>query len=152
VTFTDSSGRYHGTGSIYANGAFVMNGNNASLHAGCPASPATPTRQCAFNNTGNEWDPNKDMLLVVANKTTGSAIDMSGNNIQFQGDVMCPTTATANLSGNNVIFEGGIICGKFAWGNNPVIYPLPTITSLPPGAPVPPNAPATVGAPVITGA
>ena len=150
VTFTDGSGMYHGTGTIYVNGVFQLTGNNSSLRAGCPSSPASPTHQCAFNSTGNEWNPNKDMLLVVTNKPGATSVDMTGNNVQFQGDLMCPSTSTANMSGNNVIVEGGIICGKFAWGNNPIIYPLPTITNLPPGAPVPPNAPATVGTPVIT--
>ena len=151
LTTTDGSAMYHGLGTLYVNGEFILNGNNATLHAGCPSSPATPTHQCAFGNASSEWNPNKDMLLIVTNKAGGTSVDMSGNNVAFQGGLMCPPTSTANLSGNNVVVEGGIICGKFSWGNNPIIYPLPTITNLPPGAPVPPNAPATIGIPVITG-
>ena len=151
LTTSDGSAMYHGKATLYVNGEFLLNGNNASLRAGCPSSPATPTHQCAFGNTSPEWNDNTDMLLIVTNKPGATSVDMSGNNVQFQGDLMCPATSTANLSGNNVIVEGGIICGKFSWGNNPLIYPLPTITNLPPGAPVPPNAPATVGIPIITG-
>jgi Tfp pilus assembly protein PilX len=151
LTTSGGSAMYHGKATLYVNGEFLLNGNNASLRAGCPSSPATPTHQCAFGNTSPEWNDNTDMLLIVTNKPGATSVDMSGNNVQFQSDLMCPATSTANLSGNNVIVEGGIICGKFSWGNNPLIYPLPTITNLPPGAPVPPNAPATVGIPIITG-
>jgi hypothetical protein len=150
LTTTDASAMYHGLGTLYVNGAFILTGNNAQLRAGCPSSPASPTHQCAFGNTSSEWNPNKDLLLIVTNKPGATSVDMSGNNVTFQGGLMCPPTSTANLSGNNVVVEGGIICGKFSWGNNPVIYPLPTITNLPPGAPVPPNAPATISTPIIT--
>ena len=151
IQSTDGSARYHGLGTLYVNGKFSLSGNNASLRAGCPSSPAAPTHQCAFGNSSPEWNPSKDLLLIVTNVANGTSVDMSGNNVAFQGGLMCTPTSTANLSGNNVILEGGIICGKFSWGNNPIIYPLPTITTLPPGAPLPPNAAATIGSPVITG-
>ena len=90
------------------------------------------------------------MLIIVTDVANGTSVDFSGQNIQFQGGLMCTPTSTANLAGNNVIIEGGIICGKYSWGNNTVMYPLPTVANLPPGAPVPPNSPATIGTPVIT--
>lgn len=151
LTSSDTAAMYHGLATLYVDGEFVLTGNNASLKAGCPASPAVPTHQCAFANSSPEWNPNKDMLIVVTNKANGTSVDMSGNNVVFQGGLMCTPTSTANLAGNNVQMEGPIICGRFAWGNNTTIDPLPTITSLPPGAPVPPNAPATISPPTITG-
>ncbi|HWX10037.1 MAG TPA: hypothetical protein VNY33_08660, partial [Gaiellaceae bacterium] len=151
LTSTDSSAMYHGLGTLYVNGELILNGNNASLKAGCPASPAAATHQCAWGNVPPaEWNPSKDMLVIVTDKANAVSIDMSGQNVSYQGGLMCTPSSTASLAGNNVIVEGGVICGKYSWGNNTVIYPLPTVTNLPPGAPVPPNSPAVIGSPVIT--
>ncbi|MHB8470076.1 MAG: hypothetical protein ACYDCH_10025 [Gaiellaceae bacterium] len=151
VTSSSSGAMYHGKATIYVNGALNLNGTNESLRAGCPASPATPTRQCAFSDTAKEWDPNTDNILFVLNKSSGSAANLSGTNVELQAGLLCSPTSTAALAGTNVKIEGPIICGKFSWGTNTKILPLPTLTNLPPGAPVPPNAPATIAAPVITG-
>ena len=58
--------------------------------------------------------------------------------------------ASMDFEGNNIVLEGPFICGKFIWGQNMILRPLPTVSNLPPGAPVPPNAPAVIGTPVIT--
>jgi hypothetical protein len=153
LTMQDNLARYHGIGTIYVNGEIFFNngagGSAAGIRAGCPPSPATATSQCAFNTAGG-WDTNKDMLILVANKSTGIAIDMTSDGTQFQGSLLCPPTSTASLIGDSTSIEGGIICGKFSWNDHNHVYPLPVITSLPPGAPLPPNAPATIGLPVFT--
>ena len=148
VTSTDTGAMYHGKATIYVNGEFVFTGNSASLHAACPDSPA-PYHQCAFASTSTEWDPNKDMLLIVTDKANAISVDMSGQSTQYQGGIMCTPTSTANFAGNNVVVEGPIICGKYSWGNNTVLNPLPTIfvQNMPNGAP---NWPATISPPVIT--
>jgi Tfp pilus assembly protein PilX len=147
LNVSDSAAYYHGRGTIYANGLVTING---SLRAGCPASPAAATGQCAFNTAG-QWNPVQDMLIIASNKSNAMAFDLSGNHGEFQGDMICPSTSTANLAGVHTALEGGIICGSFTFGNHTTIYPLPTITNLPPGAPVPPNSPATIGSPTYSG-
>ena len=120
------------------------------LHAGCPASPAAATHQCPFNSNANGWDPNQDMLIFAVNKPTGTAVDLTVDHSEFQGDLLCSPTSTAALGGDHTAVEGGIICGRFIWGDHAQVYPLPTITNLPPGAPLPPNAPATISPPAYT--
>jgi Tfp pilus assembly protein PilX len=149
LTASDTLAMYHGRATIYSNGKFTLSGNNASLRAGCPASPLAATHQCAFASTSTEWDPNKDNLLIVTDVANGTSVDFSGQNIQYQGGLMCTPTSTASFTGNNVQVEGPIICGKYSWGNNVTLNPLPSIfvQNLPLGAP---NWPATVGQPTIT--
>jgi Tfp pilus assembly protein PilX len=150
VSMSDTSAMYHGLGTVYINGALSMTGTKPSLRAGCPASPATPTKQCNFSDVAKEWDPNKDNILFIVNKKNATAVDFSPTQAEFQGGILCDSTSTIDLSGTQTKVEGPIICGKFDWFTLTKILPLPTITNLPPGAPVPPNAPATISPPVIT--
>lgn len=150
VTSSDSGAMYHGLGTIYVNGTLSWTGTQTSLHAGCPSSPATPTHQCAFADVSPEWAPAKDMIIFVVSKTNGIAVDFSGTQNEFQGGIYCDSTSTMNLAGTQTKVEGPIICGRFSWGTQTKLYPLPTISTLPPGAPVPPNAPATISPPVLT--
>jgi hypothetical protein len=151
VVSSATNAMYHGTATIYINGTFALSGSNGSLHAGCPASPATPTHQCAFSTTSSEWNPNKDLILFIVKKAGVTAVDVSGTNQELQAGILCDSTSTVDISGTNTQIEGPIICGKMRWFTNSKITPLPTIANLPPGAPVPPNAPATISQPVITG-
>ncbi|MHB8642027.1 MAG: pilus assembly PilX family protein [Gaiellaceae bacterium] len=151
ITSSATNSMYHGLATIYANGTFDFTGTNTSLHAGCPASPATPTHQCAFSDVSKEWSPNSDNILFITRKTNAVAVDFSGTNNQFQGGVLCDPTSTINLSGSNTKVEGPIICGKYTFATNTKLLPLPTISNLPPGAPVPPNAPATISPPTTYG-
>lgn len=150
VTSSDSAAMYHGLATIYVNGTLSFTATQTSLHAGCPSSPAAPTHQCAFADVSTEWNPTKDMLIFITSKTNGVAVNFSGTQNEFQGGLYCDSTSTVNLSGTQTKVEGPIICGRFSWGTQTKLYPLPTITSLPPGAPLPPNAPATISPPVIT--
>ena len=96
-------------------------------------------------------EPEQRHADFVTGKANAIAISLGGNNTQFQGGLLCPATSTADLEGNNVIMEGAVICGKFLWGQNMTMMPLPSLTNLPPGAPVPPNSPATISAPTYSG-
>jgi hypothetical protein len=151
VVSNSTAAIYHGKATIYINGTFVMSAASAALRAGCPASPATPTKACAFANVAKEWDPNLDNLLIVSGKDNSTqAIGLTGQSTNVQAGFMCPSTSTADLTANGLVHEGAFICGKFLWGDSIVLMPLPSITNLPPGAPIPPNAPATISPPVIT--
>jgi len=150
VTSSNSAAMYHGLATIYVNGTLSFTATQTSLLAGCPDSPSTPTHQCAFADVSSEWNPSKDMLIFITSKTNGTAINFSGTQNEFQGGLYCDPTSTVNLSGTQTKVEGPIICGKFSWGTQTKLFPLPTITSLPPGAPLPPNAPATISPPVMT--
>ena len=151
VVSSSTAAKYHGKATIYVNGTFTMSASSASLRAGCPASPATITKACAFASTAKEWDPNLDNLIIAtAAKNNSNAIALTGNGVNVQAEFLCDSTSTANLQGDTLQHEGAFICGKFLWGQNIQLMPLPSITQLPPGAPLPPNAPATIGVPVIT--
>jgi Tfp pilus assembly protein PilX len=155
VTMQDGSAMYHGRATIYVNGEVFFNngsgGSQASLRAGCPASPAAPTAPCGFNVAGG-WNPNKDLIIFVSNKTSGTSVDMTSDGTLFQGNILCPPTGTLLASGDTATVEGGVICGKFSLTQDHYhFYPLPSITTLPPGAPVPPNSPATISAPTYSG-
>jgi hypothetical protein len=141
---------YHGKATLYVNGTFTMSAVSASLRAGCPASPATPTVACKFANVAKEWDPNKDNLLIITGKTNADAINLTGDGVNVQAGFMCPDTSRAVLTGQPTTHEGAFICGKFLWGDALTLLPLPVINNLPPGAPLPPNAPAQISEPVIT--
>jgi hypothetical protein len=151
VTATADHAKYHGKATVYVNGVLLLNNNNTSIRAGCPPSPAAPQHECGWGDTAKEWDPNSDMLIFVAGKSPGIAIDMSVDHSEFQGDLLCPQGSTAAIAGDHTKIEGGIICGRFTWGDHATVVPLPSITNLPPGAPVPPNAPATLSPPVYAG-
>jgi Tfp pilus assembly protein PilX len=151
VVASSTAAKYHGKATIYVNGTFTMSAANASLRAGCPASPALITKACAFASTAKEWDPNIDNLIIAAAaKNNSGAIALTGQSVNVQAELLCDATSTADLQGDTLQHEGAFICGKFLWGQNIQLMPLPSITQLPPGAPVPPNAPATIGTPVIT--
>lgn len=133
VTMGDANATYQGSASLYINGTFTFSGNGATL---C----ANPT--CDFTT----WNPNTEMLIVVANGS-GNAISFGGNNDNFQGGLFCPSTSTISMSGNDGTIQGPMICGGFSFSNNVVLKPLPAITELPLGAPTNPNVHAVPAAP-----
>jgi Tfp pilus assembly protein PilX len=149
---------YDGRATIYVNGEISLNavnhgGGAGGLRAGCSDAHGSNDHPCDFNadKTGpNHWDPNQDMLVFVANKSSGIAVDLSVDHSQFQGDIMCPPTSTIALAGDHTQYEGGIICGNYTFGNHTQIWPMPVInaSNMPDGAP---NSPATIGSPTLTG-
>ena len=154
VQLNDDKSIYDGKATVYVNGLLDFNdghGGHAGIRANCPGNDGKP-KQCGINKGPGEdhWDPNADMIIFAVNKSTGIAVDMTTDHTEFQGDLICPPTATAALAGDHTVIEGGIICGRFTWADHTKIYPMPTITTLPPGAPIPPNAPATISVPVLS--
>jgi Tfp pilus assembly protein PilX len=130
VTVTQSA-RYSGKGTIYVGGQFSFTGQTTTLCA---------VQYCFFS----QWNPNTTMLMIVA-LGAGTAIDIGGNNNVFQGSLFTNPTSTIAFTGNNAWVQGPVVGGKFSWGNNVIIQPMPTINTLPPGAPLATNAHATPG-------
>jgi hypothetical protein len=137
VTTSDATATYQGAASLYVGGTFSFSGSNAKLCANV---------NCDFTT----WNPNTEMLIVIANGS-GNAINLNGSNNKFQGGLFCNPTATANISGTNVEIQGPVICGHFSWGTNTMLRPLPSITQLPLGAPLNPNVHAVPATPVYGG-
>lgn len=129
------SGTYSGLGTIYANGTISLVGTNTTFCA---------TSGCNFS----AWQPNSTMLILAA--LGAGEISLSGTNTKFQGGLFTAPTATIALAGTNVAVQGPIIGGRFAWGTNTQIEPLPTLNNLPPGAPLAVNAHAVPGTLTLT--
>jgi hypothetical protein len=85
------------------------------------------------------------MLMFISLASSGNAIIFTGNTDNFQGGLFAQPGATVYFRGNSINLQGPIVGGKYDWGNNVAIKPLPTITNLPPGAPLGLNVHATPG-------
>jgi Tfp pilus assembly protein PilX len=126
VTSTDASATYQGSATLYV-GTFTM-ANTAQL----------------CSNTGCDfasWNPNTEMLLIVATAASGTAIGMS-QSVKFQGGLFA--NAAINFA-NSVAIMGPMIGGDLVWGNSVTVQPLPSINTLPIGAPGTPNVHAQPG-------
>lgn len=129
---------YVGSASMYLSGTFSFSGQNSGL---C----ATGSTTCNWS-TG-AWTTTTNMLLVMPADMAGTlkAVALDGNNNFLQAGILAPSTATISLGGNNVQYQGPILGGKYTWGNNVTLKPLPPLTTMPPGAPVDPNVAVKVG-------
>jgi Tfp pilus assembly protein PilX len=126
------SGTYSGKGTIYTAGTISWPNQTTNLCANAT---------CDFNS----WDPNANMLMFISLASSGNAITFTGNTDNFQGGLFAQPGATVYFRGNSINLQGPIVGGKYDWGNNVTIKPLPTITNLPPGAPLGLNVHATPG-------
>ena len=123
-----ASATYQGSGTLYVGGKFTFTGNNTQLCANAGCNFAT-------------WNPNTEMLLIIANGATGDQDSMlfNGNAGRFQGGIFCNPDARVNFNGNTTEIMGPVICGSFSFQNSVIMKPLPAITQLPIGAPTNPN-------------
>ncbi len=131
-------GLYNGTGSLYVGGTFSMGGSGLYLCA---------VAGCFFGN----WNPNSEMLMIVALAPNTTAIDLSGWFDIFQGALFADTTSSINLDGSSAYLQGPLVAGKFVFNQYTAIQPLPAVNNLPPGAPLAVNARAIPQPLVITG-
>lgn len=131
ATVTQSGTTYTGSATLYLSGTFTM-GQQATFCA---------TANCDFSS----WDPNQNMLIVVAHGNDGSGNSVSFNQqAKWQGGVY----ATNNFNlGQGTQAEGPIIAGSISVGQGVTLYPLPTIEQLPIGAPGNPNVHAVPASP-----
>lgn len=117
--------QYNGQATIYLSGTFLI-GNGAKLCGGVSGS------NCDFTN----WNPNSEMLTIVADGTggqaeTGNSILMD-NNGQFQGGLFGTNAIEFR---NNSRSDGPIVGSTVKFNNNVQNDQFPTITVVPVGMP-----------------
>jgi hypothetical protein len=117
--------QYNGQSTLYLSGTFAMN-NGSKLCGGVSGS------DCAFA----AWDPNTEMLTIVAEGTgglagVGNSIKID-NNGQFQGGLF--GTGAVEFS-NNARSDGPIVGSTVKFNNNVQNDSFPTITEVPAGMP-----------------
>ena len=131
---------YDGQATFYATGTFSLNGQM------CGERNAAKT-DCDFAASG--WDPNTDLLIVVAHGNDGYGNSVTFfNNARWQGGIYCQNTL--NFS-NNAVVEGPVLAGYVTFTNNVSATPFPVISNVPLGAPGNPNVYADPQPPVVTG-
>jgi len=117
--------QYNGQATVYLSGTFLMN-NSSKLCGGISGS------NCDFST----WNPNTEMLTVVADGSggqagTGNSIKID-NNSEFQGGLF----ATWNLEfSNNAKSDGPMVADQIILANNVTTDSFPTITTVPVGMP-----------------
>jgi len=113
---------YNGQGSLYLSGTFVVD-------SGTKICAAVSGSNCNFSG----WDPNAEMLTVVANGAdAGNNGVVINANSAFQGALF----ATQNVYLNNGVTVDGPIVGSTVIINNSVTTDsFPTITTVPAGMP-----------------
>jgi hypothetical protein len=115
--------QYNGQATLYLSGTFLLNGK---LCGGISGS------ECNFS----AWNPNTEMLTVVAEGTggqvpVGTSISVT-NNGQFQGGLFA--TGAINFS-NNSKSDGPMVGTEIIMANNMTSDSFPTITTVPVGMP-----------------
>lgn len=140
VTIDDNTlVKYQGHASLYLTGVFRMSGGTTRV---CAAWTGT---DCDFT----AWDPNEDMLIVVANGDDGSGNSVAfSQGIQFQGGLFAEKAIDL---GQSARVEGPMIGQTVKMSNSVQIKPLPYITTLPLGAPGNNNTHASPQKPQYTG-
>jgi hypothetical protein len=120
---TNSLASYNGQATLYLSGTFLIGGK---LCGGISGS------DCDFSN----WNPNTEMLTVVANGNggqagTGNSI-LVNNNGQFQGGLF--GTSAVEFT-NNARSDGPIVGSTVKLANNVQNDQFPTLTVVPVGMP-----------------
>jgi Tfp pilus assembly protein PilV len=145
IAWNASTGRLTISGTVYVDGDLVTSSNATVLYSGTAAVYATGTATFGNNtvicttgfsgsacNTGATWDPNANMLLIVAGG------DVSGQNLRgYQGGLYSSTKIDVGGGQTNVqgplVSPGQIVPGQQAGSQ----FSINTIISGAPGAPAP---------------
>ena len=114
---------YNGMGTIYLSGTFLSTGSLCASIAGSNCNFAT-------------WNPDFDMLMIVANGSggqvdPGNSIQID-NNFSYQGGLY---GTNAVEFGNNVNVDGPIVGSQIILSNNLTTSAFPTISIVPVGMP-----------------
>lgn len=127
---------YEGQATLYLSGTFTMDGGQQRF---CAAWIDT---NCDFAS----WNPNEDMLIIVAQGRNASGDSVMFNNtVQFQGGFY----AEGNINlGEGSLSEGPMMAQTIKIAQSAKIRPLPPMTSVPVGAPGNPTTQATPQKPV----
>jgi len=115
---------YNGQATLYLSGTFYLNGQLCG---------ATAAGVCDFD----AWNPNTEMLTIVANGNGGNSTNLGdsvfiNNGAKFQGAIY----ATNNITlGNNAHVDGPMVASQIVVSNNVITSSFPNITSVPVGMP-----------------
>jgi hypothetical protein len=114
---------YNGQAAIYLSGTFYLDG---MLCGGVSGG------SCNFAN----WNPNTEMLMIVANGTGGQVLPADSiqlqNNSQFEGGLF----GTAKVEfGNNSFSDGPVMGSEIILANNVTTNAFPNVTTVPVGMP-----------------
>jgi hypothetical protein len=118
---------YNGQATLYLSGTMLFDGSLCGVPTGS---------NCVFAN----WNPNAEMLTIVANGTggqagTGNSIQLD-NNMYFQGGLF----GTGNVEySQNASSDGPIMGSQVILANNVMTNSFPNITTVPVGMPGNPN-------------
>jgi Tfp pilus assembly protein PilX len=99
--------QYNGQAALYLSGTFYLNGKLCGISSGS---------NCDFNS----WDPNSELLVVVANGNGGNGTNPGdsvflSNGSQFEGAIF----ATNNITlGNNALTAGPMAASQIVLSNN----------------------------------
>ena len=151
LKWTPGNGSSPGTlevyGSIYFDGNVVLPDNDKALYTGIGRIYATGTISfangaeiCVTSSCGSTWDPNTNVLVMVAGSSATSpsyAIDLA-QNAKFQGAFMANGDYRQD---NNVVTWASIVARNVNISNSSDTYGIPDFTP-------PPNLP-TDGQPVV---
>jgi hypothetical protein len=115
---------YDGQATIYLSGTFRVSGSMCASISGT---------NCDFTS----WNPNFDMLMVVANGNGGGQVNAGDsiqidNNFSWQGGLY---GTNAVEFGNNVNVDGPIVGSQILLSNNLTTNAFPTISVVPVGMP-----------------
>lgn len=134
---------YDGQATLYLTGTFTMV-NNSMM---CGKRNAAGT-DCDFDGATG-WDPNTEMLIVVAHgKDAYSNSVVLNNNTRWEGGIYSQNNLDLV---NNAKVEGPMILGGFMVTNNVTAVPFPVIDTVPLGAPGNPNVYADATTPTVLG-
>ncbi|MEX2211357.1 MAG: hypothetical protein WD689_06290 [Gaiellaceae bacterium] len=129
--------KYQGQAALYLTGKFKLKEGNTRLCAAWSGS------NCDFA----AWDPDEDMLMIVASsKGDGKSIEFDSS-VQFQGALFADGEIDL---GNSSSAAGPMIARTVKVHNSAQIKPLPPMDLVPLGAPGNPNTHATPQKPVYT--
>lgn len=140
--YVSQQATYSGQANLYLSGTFYFTGQTSGL---CATTISSQKPYCDMS--AGAWSTTTNMLLIMPDDLAGTtkAVALDGQNNFLQAGILAPATATISLGGNNVFYQGPIIGGKYTWGNNVSLKPLPPIANMPPGAPLDPNVSVKVG-------
>jgi len=117
---------YNGQASLYLSGTFTM-GTTTQLCGGVVAG------HCDFG----AWNPNTELLLVIANGDDGSRVSAALNqSSDFQGGIYATNDVVIGQSAN---LEGPLLGGSLILNNTVDAKPFPVIDTVPIGTPGNPN-------------
>jgi hypothetical protein len=118
-----SLNRYNGQAALYLSGTFYLDGKLCGGVAGL---------NCEFAN----WNPNTEMLMIVANGIGGQVNPANSIQVQNNGQFEGALFGTGKVEfGNNSFSDGPVMGSEIILGNNVTTNAFPNVTTVPAGMP-----------------